>query len=189
MLDNTSAPEPGRKAGRRFIKGAPAFDAAGEKAGTTPNVDQRGAHTTPARDGDTTVPVHEEELIARKTPRNEAGRVPAHTDIVEETQSINVPVTREEVTVERVPARGAGQPVGPDAFQEQDIEVPVMGEEVMTEKRARVGDEIHIHKQQVTEQQRFSGTARNERAHIEGQDQRGSVPLTGSEEARPPADS
>lgn len=154
--------------------------------GTTPDISQPGTHPTPIRDGDVSVPVREEELIARKTPQQETGRVHIHKDVVEEPQSIEVPVTREEVTVERVPVQGSGQQIGPDAFQERDIEVPVMGEEVTAEKRTRAGEEIHLHKQQVTEQERFSDTVRKERVTVEGQDQQGNVPLTGSED-QPPA--
>ncbi|MGH2514553.1 MAG: DUF2382 domain-containing protein [Ktedonobacterales bacterium] len=152
--------------------------------GTTPGVVQPGTHPTPGQDGDVSVPVREEELIARKQS-GEAGRVNIHKETVEEPQTLNIPVTREEVTVERVPAQGSGQQVGPDAFQDRDIEVPVMGEEVTTEKRARVGEEIHLHKQQVTEQERFSDTVRKERVNIEGQDQSGTTPLAGSDEQTP----
>jgi uncharacterized protein (TIGR02271 family) len=131
--------------------------------GTALDMGRPGAHQMPAREGDTAASAREEE-----------------------PQSINVPVTREEVTVERVPRQGSSQPIGPDAFQERDIEVPVMGEEVTAEKWAKAGEEIRLHKQQVTENQRFDDTVRKEHVNVEGQDQQGGVPLTDSEE-EPPA--
>lgn len=152
--------------------------------GTTPDMDQPGTHATPVGGGDVSVPVHEEELIARKEAQ-EAGRVQIHKDVVEEPRSIEIPVTHEEISIERVPTQGAGQPLGPDAFQERDIEVPVMGEQVTTEKRAKVGEEIHLHKQEVTEQQRFDDTVRKERVNLEAQDQQGNIPLR-EDETRPP---
>lgn len=153
--------------------------------GTALDMGQPGAHQMPTREGDVSVPVREEELIAKKQ-QGEAGRVHISKDVVEEPQSIEVPVTHEEVTVERVPRQGSNQPVGPDAFQERDIEVPVMGEEVTAEKRARTREEVRLRKQQVTENQRFDDTVRKERVNVESQDQQGSVPLTDSEE-QPPA--
>lgn len=123
------------------------------------------AHTTPTHDGDVAVPVREEELIAG-TRQNEAGRVRLHKDVVEEQQTINVPVTHEEVTVERFPVQGNAADLGQDAFQARDIDVPVMGEEVITEKRGRVAEEVHLHKQAVTEQQQVTDTVRKERVNV-----------------------
>ncbi|HZS91201.1 MAG TPA: YsnF/AvaK domain-containing protein [Chloroflexota bacterium] len=76
---------------------------------------------------DVRVPAREEELVVGKEQR-ELGRVHLHKDVVEEQQTLTAPVTREEVRVERTPVQGAATEAGPDAFTEQDIEVPVMGE-------------------------------------------------------------
>lgn len=153
--------------------------------GTTPRGDSTlGGHQMPVQQGDILMPVHEEELVARKE-RDEAGagRVHVSKDVVEEPQSINVPVSREEVRAERVPVEGArAGDLGPDAFQEKDIDVPVMGERVNVEKQARVGEELHLHKREVTEQQRYGDTVRRERAHVEGLDQQGDLPLDDAED-------
>lgn len=138
--------------------------------------DTAGQHPTPVRDGDIAVPVREEELIAQKT-QQEAGRVHVSKDVVEEQQTLNVPVTREEVRVERVPMQGQSGDIGPDAFQDRDIDVPVMGEQVTAEKRAKVNEEIHLHKRAVTENQQVSDTVRKERVNVEGVDNQGDVPL------------
>lgn len=157
--------------------------------GTVPQGDQYlGSHQTPIHQGDVAVPVREEELLAQKE-RGEAGRVHVNKDVVEEPRSIDVPVTHEEVRVERVPVEGAAAGnLGPDAFQEKDIDVPVMGEQVNVEKRARVGEELHLHKREVTENQRYNDTVRKERVNVEGLDQQGGVPLddTGDPNALPP---
>lgn len=126
---------------------------------------------------DISVPVWEEELIAQKQ-QVEEGRIHVHKDVVTEQQNITVPVTREEVRVERVPVEGAAAGnIGPDAFQGRDIEVPLTGETVSTEKVARVGEEIHLHKYQVTEQERLNGTVRKERVRVDGIDDQGGAPL------------
>ncbi len=126
---------------------------------------------------DITVPVREEELIARKQ-QVEEGRVHIHKDVVAEQETINVPVTHEEVRVERVPVEGAAaSEISPDAFQNRDIDVPLMGETVTSEKVAHVSEEVHLHKQQVTGQKRVSDTVRKERVRVEGIDGQGDVPL------------
>lgn len=134
---------------------------------------------------DITVPVREEELIAQKQ-QVEEGRIRVHKDVVAEQQNITVPVTREEVRVERVPVEGAAAgEIGPDAFQGRDIEVPLRGESVSTEKVARVGEEIHLHKHQVTEQERLSDSVRKERVSVDGVDDRGTLPLDRTNESLP----
>lgn len=158
------------------------FDTTASDMATDTGYQGQGTHQTPARDGDVTVPVREEELIARKQ-QAEAGRVHVSKDVVEEQQTLNVPVTREEVTVERVPVQGqAATDIGPDAFTERDIDVPVMGEQVTAEKRATVGEEIYLHKRAVTENQQVSDTVRKERVNVEGLDNQGNVPLDASDQ-------
>jgi uncharacterized protein (TIGR02271 family) len=127
-------------------------------------------HATPAQEGDVRVPLREEELVVGKQEQ-ETGRVHLRKDVVEEPQTTSVPVTHEEVYVERVPVQGQRAEIGPETFTEQEIEVPVMGEEVITGKRAVVHEEVHLHKEAVTEQQQVSDTVRKERLHIEGLDE------------------
>jgi uncharacterized protein (TIGR02271 family) len=122
--------------------------------------------------GDVSVPVREEELLAQKE-RGEAGRVSLHKHIVEEQQTMDVPVTHEEVQVERVPVddqQAAGE-VGPDAFTEKDVDVPLMGEQVNVDKQARVGEEVRLRKQDVTQQQQVTGTIRKEQVRVDGADE------------------
>jgi uncharacterized protein (TIGR02271 family) len=123
---------------------------------------------TPTREGEVAVPVREEELVADKE-RSQIGQVHVHKDVVEERQTISEPVMREQVRVERTPV-DRDIPVDADAFQEKDIDLPVMGEQLSVEKQAHVAEEVHLHKQRRTEQQRASDTVRKERVTIEGED-------------------
>lgn len=128
---------------------------------------------------DVRVPIVEEELVVDKQ-QTEAGRVRVHRDVVEEQQSVNVPVTHEEVRVERVPVEGAAATnLGPDAFVDREIDVPLYGEKVVTGKEARVTEEVHLHKQAVEETEHISDTVRKERVNIEQVDEQGPLTDTG----------
>lgn len=117
------------------------------------------------------VPVRQEELVVGKQ-QDEIGRVHLHKDVIEEQQTITEPVTREEVRVERVPVQGQySDAVGADAFTEKDIDVPVMGEELVAGKRTVVNEEVRLNKQAVTENQQVSDTVRKERVTVDGADE------------------
>jgi uncharacterized protein (TIGR02271 family) len=135
-----------------------------------------------AQRDDIRVPVREEELVTG-THQEEQGRVRVHKDVVEEDQTITVPVRRERVTVERVPYTGVDQnALGKDAmdketFTDQDIDIPVMGEEVVIGKRVRGVEEVRIHKDAVTDQEQVSDTVRKERVVVDGVDDQGRAPI------------
>jgi uncharacterized protein (TIGR02271 family) len=111
------------------------------------------------------VPLAEEELTATKRPV-ERGQVRVTKDVEERDQTLDVPVTEEHVNVER---RVVDRDVAPGetAFQEGQIDVPVRGEEVDVQKRARVGEELEISKEATQRTQQVSDTVRKERAHVE----------------------
>ena len=108
---------------------------------------------------------HEEELQAQ-TVQREAGAVRVDKDIVEEQQTLEVPVTREEVHVQ---SRPVDQPVTDtsEAFQGGTLEVPVREEDVQVRKEARVAEELEIDKRAVQETERVSDTVRKEDVRVE----------------------
>jgi uncharacterized protein (TIGR02271 family) len=124
-----------------------------------------------AQGEDIRVPVREEELVAGKRAE-EQGRVHLHKDVVEEQQSIDVPVSQERVTVERVPYTGGEVPTD-DAFVERDIDVPLKGEEAVAEKRVRGVEEVRVRKDMTTEHEQVSDTVRKERVTVDGVDENG----------------
>jgi uncharacterized protein (TIGR02271 family) len=135
-------------------------------AGVETGVD-RGVDVGVTRDvDDATIEVHEEELAAR-TREVERGEVRIDKNVVQEQQTLEVPVTEEEVEVTR---RRVDRPVTADdhAFEEGTIEVPLRGEEVEIEKRARVVEEIDVDKAARTHTERVSDTVRREEVTIEG---------------------
>ncbi len=128
--------------------------------------DRNVAGAANVTDGDRTVDVHEEELTAR-TREVDRGEVRIEKDVVSEQQTLEVPVTEEEVEVTR---RRVDRPVtdADHAFEEGTIEVPLRGEEVEVEKRARVVEEVDIDKTAREHTEQVSDTVRREEVHVEG---------------------
>jgi len=136
-----------------------------------PAVTQTSQRVETATGADIRGPVMEEELLVSKT-RQEEGRVRLHKEVVEERQTLTVPVSREEAHIERVAVSG-NVPADANAFTERDISVPLMGEEAVTAKRAHVVEEVRLRKDQVTETEQVTDSVRKERVVIEGTDTKG----------------
>ena len=112
----------------------------------------------------------------RMTPSEEEPRAGRHsTDAGDvgvrktaETEHVreSVPLTREEVTVDRRPlatdARAAAPGIG-----EQEVRMPVRAEEAVVEKRPVVREEIVIRKRAVVENQAVDADLRRERVEID----------------------
>ncbi|MGC3997519.1 MAG: DUF2382 domain-containing protein [Anaeromyxobacter sp.] len=113
---------------------------------------------------ETRIPVAEEELVAEKRER-EAGRVQVRKEVVTEQKQLTVPVTREEVHVERVPAEG--QPADAAAFQQGTVSVPVREEEVEIRKRPVVREEVRVSRARRQEERRADADVRREEVHVE----------------------
>lgn len=110
------------------------------------------------------IPLAEEELVAEKQ-RRQAGSVEVRKEVITEQRQVTVPVTREEVVVERVPAsRTTPKDV---RFQDEKVVVPVMEEEVELAKRPVVREEVRVRKTPHEEQRTASAEIRREEAHIE----------------------
>jgi uncharacterized protein (TIGR02271 family) len=112
-----------------------------------------------------TMQLREEQLQARKQTV-EAGQVNLGKEVVEEQRSVEVPVTREEVFIDRHPVDrpAADQPIRDSG---QTVEVPVREEQVEVSKQPVVYEEVGVGKRQVTEQQQVSDTVRREEARVE----------------------
>jgi len=135
---------------------------------TTRIVGSADTTRTDATDRDIEVPVYEEELTVGKQ-REQIGDVHLRKDVVQEQQTVSVPLQHEEVTVERVPVSGqVDAATVRDAFQGGDIEVPVMGEEAVVGKKVVETEEVRLHKQAVTQDQTVSDTVRKERVIVDG---------------------
>jgi len=147
------------------------YDTTAQTAGydTTARTTQQTARTTDTND--IRVPVYEEDLVVGKREQEE-GRVHLHKEVTSEQETIPVTLRREEVTVERVPVdqNNMDPNAARDAFQNADIDVPVMGEEAVVGKQVREVEEVRLHKNATQEQQQVSDTVRKERVVVDGTD-------------------
>ncbi len=159
------------------IGGAMSEDSDAQTATVAATTTRARQATTPAprqaqatmRDDDTiNVPVFEEELVVGKQ-REEMGRVHLHKDVVQEQETVSVNLRHEEVTVERVAVTGqTSQADLRNAFQDQVIEVPVMGEEAIVGKQMHQTEEVRLHKDATQVQEQVTDTVRKEHVVVEG---------------------
>jgi len=133
--------------------------------GTPINTTGTQGYTTNAS-GDVVVPEYEEQLVAEKVARQE-GTVHVHKGVVEEQQTVSAPVTHEEVDVERVPVHNQVGAAPPDAFQEEDLNIPLQGEQLVAGKQVVEAEEVRLRKRQVQEEEQVTGTVRREDIEVD----------------------
>lgn len=105
------------------------------------------------------------EMLQAHKERVSRGEVRLRKEVVSENRSIEVPVTREELVIERTDATGA-TPTG-EIGRDQEIRVPLSEERVTVEKKPVVTGEVKIGKRQVQDKKTVSDTVRHEEARIE----------------------
>jgi len=138
-------------------------------AGASTGTDTAGRETSgPTTDDAMT---RSEEELHVGTTQQEAGRTRLRKYVVEDEVTQTVPVKREEVRIEREPITDANADAATDgpAISEEEHEVVLHEEEVVTEKRAVPKERIHVDKETVTDEQQVSETLRKEEVDIEGE--------------------
>jgi len=113
--------------------------------------------------GEGTLERREEQLRVDKQPV-QAGEVRVGKEVVEEEQSVDVPVAREEV---EVTTRPVDRPATGEAFQEEQVAVPVTEERVQVGKEARAVEELDVEKVARQDTERVSDTVRREEFRVE----------------------
>jgi uncharacterized protein (TIGR02271 family) len=111
----------------------------------------------------------EEELKVGTTSR-ESGRARLRKYVVTEQVQQTVPVSHEEVRIEREPISDANvgdAKAGPE-ISEEEHEVVLHEEEVVTEKRTVPKERVRMDKQTVTDEQTVSEEVRKEQIEAEG---------------------
>jgi len=111
------------------------------------------------------VQVREEELHARKEAV-ETGEVRVHKEVHTEQRTIQVPVQKEEVVIERRPVTG-NRASADDIRAGEEIRIPVREEQVHVEKRPVVKEEVTVGKRKVQDVETVSGTVRKEEVKVE----------------------
>ncbi|GGB81976.1 YsnF/AvaK domain-containing protein [Knoellia flava] len=105
--------------------------------------------------------------------RREAGRARLRKYVTTEEQQVTVPVTREEVRVEREPITEANRDEamsGPD-ISEEEHEVTLHEERPVVATEAVPVEQVRLEKEQVTEQEQVSGEVRKEHIETDGVEQ------------------
>jgi uncharacterized protein (TIGR02271 family) len=118
---------------------------------------------------ETTVPLIEERLNVSK--RTSTTQYTITKEPVVEKKTIEVPVTREELVVEKRPAKDStsSSAQGP-VKSKTEIKVPLMREEVQVTKEPFVKEEVVVKKKPVTETRTVSDTVTKERINMSGTD-------------------
>jgi len=82
-----------------------------------------------------------------------------------ETKTVQVPVQKEEIVVERHPV--SGRAASGEIRQGEEVRIPVTEEQVHIEKKPVVTEEVTIGKRQVQDTEEVSGTVRKEEIKVE----------------------
>jgi uncharacterized protein (TIGR02271 family) len=110
-----------------------------------------------------------EEQLRVGTQTREAGRARLRKHVVTEQQEVTVPVTREEVTVEREPITDANRGdayTGP-AISAEEHEVTLHAERPVVDTEAVPVERVRLGKQAVTEQETVGGEVRKEEIELD----------------------
>jgi uncharacterized protein (TIGR02271 family) len=119
---------------------------------------------TTERDDELRVQRTEEELRAG-TREREAGALNVRKRVRTDREQIRVPTRHEEVSVERVPVEG--REASEAEIGEDEVVMPVTEEEVVTEKRAVVKEELRIRKDVVQDEEVVEEDVRREEVDVE----------------------
>lgn len=120
--------------------------------------------------------LREEQLDVSKN-KVQAGEVQVRKEIIEEQKTVNVPVSHEEIVIERraVNNDSTSTPVGAD----ETIRIPVSEEQVEVHKNTVVTGEVDIHKREVQDTEQVKDTVKREEARV---DKTGDVKVDASDE-------
>lgn len=109
-----------------------------------------------------------EERLAAGKESVEAGRARLRKYTTKHTETVEVPVTKEELVVERTPASGKGRSSHSiDESGEKVEEITLHEERPVVGKKTVPVEEVHVGKKRVTDTERVSGEVRKEHADID----------------------
>jgi uncharacterized protein (TIGR02271 family) len=168
--DGHLSPEEEQELYRYYGMGAGTQTAGYETTGT----EIRGTvgHDTSGPTTDDAMTLSEERLNVG-TRSEEVGRARLRKYVVTENVTESVPVTREEVRLEREPITDAniGNALDGPAISEEEHEVTLHAERAVVEKEAVPVERVRLDKTAVTEQEQVSEGLRKEEIEVEGVDE------------------
>jgi uncharacterized protein (TIGR02271 family) len=113
-----------------------------------------------------------EEQLRVGTETREAGRARLRKHVVTEHQQVSVPVSHEELTLEREPITEANRGAAYDgpAISEEEHEVTLHAERPVVDTEAVAVERVRLGKQAVTEQETVGGEVRKEQIELDNAD-------------------
>ncbi|OLM33390.1 hypothetical protein Ae717Ps2_4286c [Pseudonocardia sp. Ae717_Ps2] len=140
--------------------------ATGERTDRTDRTDRTGRDRTARTGGDDAIVRHEENLRVG-TETEETGRVALRKYVVTEDQTVTVPVSHEEVRLEREPIDGTEATARPGAIGEAEQEVTLHRERPVVDKTTEAVEKVRLGTRTVTEDEKVSDTVRKERIEVD----------------------
>jgi uncharacterized protein (TIGR02271 family) len=121
------------------------------------------------------------EVLRVHKERISRGEVRVRKDVVTENQTIEVPVTREELVLERVSVAANTPASSADIGRAQEIRVPLTEEKVRLEKQPVVREEVLVGKREVADVARVGGDVRHEELRVDSDAETPKRAVTGEE--------
>jgi uncharacterized protein (TIGR02271 family) len=109
------------------------------------------------------------EVLRTFKERVERGEVRLRKEVVTENKTVEVPVTREELVVERVPVSGQEAAKAGEIGSDKEIRVPLSEERARVEKQPIVSEEVRVGKRAVQKTERVSEDVRHEELRVDKQ--------------------
>ena len=125
--------------------------------------------------GDEASVVRHEERLNVGTQEREAGHARLRKYVVTDHETVDVPVEREEVTVERTPVNDTNARVDNGTIGEEEVDVTLHEERPVVQKEAVAVEEVGLNKQTVQETQRVEADVRKEQVDVETDVDRGDL--------------
>jgi uncharacterized protein (TIGR02271 family) len=107
------------------------------------------------------------EVLRVHKERINRGEVRVRKDVVTENQTIEVPVMREELVLERVAVSGNTPAPSASIGGSQEIRVPLTEEKVRLEKQPVLREEVNVGKREVQDVTRVSGDVQHEELRVD----------------------
>ncbi|MEV6493252.1 PRC and DUF2382 domain-containing protein [Actinoplanes sp. NPDC051633] len=135
---------------------------------------QDSGHDTSGPSTDDAMTRSEERLVAG-TRTEEAGKARLRKHVVTEQEQVTVPVTREEVTLDREPITDAnvGRALDGPTISEEEHEVTLHAERPVVDTEAVPVERVRLGKETVTDEESVSGEVRKEQIEFDGPEGRG----------------
>lgn len=125
--------------------------------------------------GDEASVVRHEERLNVGTQEREGGHARLRKYVVTDHETVDVPVEREEVTVERTPINDTNTRVDNGTIGEEEVDVTLHEERPVVQKEAVAVEEVGLNKQTVQETQRVEADVRKEQVDVETDVDRGDL--------------